>query len=31
MLSRSAFLEVVGVARDGDEALEMVVASSPTW
>ena len=31
MLSRSPFIEVVGTARDGDEALEMVDGSSPTW
>jgi two-component system chemotaxis response regulator CheB len=29
MLSRSPFLEVVGVARDGDEALEMVERLNP--
>src|SRR6185503_6597467 len=29
MLSRSPFLEVVGVARDGDEALEMVARFNP--
>jgi two-component system chemotaxis response regulator CheB len=29
MLSRSAFLEVVGVARDGGEALEMVERLNP--
>jgi len=29
MLSRSAFLEVVGVARDGGEALEMVERLKP--
>ena len=29
MLSRSPFLEVVGVARDGDEALEMVERLKP--
>ena len=30
MLSRSPFLEVVGIARDGGEALELVAHSSPT-
>ena len=29
MLSRSPFIEVVGVARDGEEALEMVEALNP--
>ena len=31
MLSRSPFIEVVGTARDGNEALELVASSSPTW
>ena len=31
MLSRSPFIEVVGTARDGEEALELVArARSPT-
>ena len=30
MLSRSPFIEVVGTARDGDEALELVASCSPT-
>src|SRR5512138_245992 len=29
MLSRSPFIEVVGAARDGEEALEMVEALKP--
>ena len=29
MLSRSPFIDVVGVARDGEEALELVAKLSP--